>query len=85
MQLSIIFCNKLNDLVNSSDKEDIISCCQNRNTLHLQLPVIKRNNIAGLTKIEERASRRNRIADHSEIEERIKGANRDIFDISFFY
>ncbi len=69
MLLSNIFSNRLNDLVDNSDKKDVINCCQNKNTTSPQLPATERNRVAG----------------HSEPEERMEGAKRDMSDISFLY
>ncbi len=67
--LSNTFSNRLDDLVDRSDKEDVISHRRNRNATSLQLP----------------ATGRDRVAGHSEPEERMEGAKRDISDISFLY
>ena len=67
------------------DKKDIISRCQNRNTISFWLTDIKRNNIIGLTKIEKRALQNNKVTSYSKLEKRIKGVNRNIFDICFLY
>ena len=69
VSLSNIFSNRFDDLVNSSNKEDVISRCQNRNLTSPQLPAI----------------RKDRVATHSELEERIEGAKKDISDVSFIY
>lgn len=67
--LSNIFNNKFDDLINSSDKKNVISCRQNRNSISLQLPAIKRNRVAG----------------HFEPEEKMEGVKGDISDVSFLY
>lgn len=67
--LSNMYSNSLNDIVNSFKKENVISHCQNRNTISLQLPTIKRDRVAG----------------NFEPEKRIEGANGDMSDVSFFY
>ncbi len=69
MLLSNMFSNKLDDLVDSSDEEDVISHRQNRNTTSPQLL----------------ATGKDRIAGHSEPEERIEGTKRDTFNVSFLY
>ncbi len=69
VQLSNIFSNRLDDLVDSSDKEDVINCRQNRNATSLQLPAI----------------RSNRIASYFEPKKWMKGAKGDTSDISFLY
>ncbi len=69
MPLSNIFSNRLDDLVDSSNEEDVISRRQNKNATSPQLP----------------ATGRDRVADHSEPEKRIEGAKEDISDVSFLY
>ncbi len=69
MPLSNTFSNRLDELVNSSDEEDIISRRQNRNATSPQLPAIRRDRVAG----------------HSEPEERMEGAKGDTSDVSFLY
>ncbi len=69
MPLSNTFSNRLDDLVDSSDEEDVISRRQNRNATSLQLP----------------ATGRDRVAGHSEPEERMKGAKGNMSDVSFLY
>ena len=67
--LSNMFNNKVDDLIDSSDKKVVISHCQSRNATSPQLPAIERDRVAG----------------HSKPEERIEGAKKDTFDNSFFY
>ncbi len=69
MLLSNTFSNRLDDLVDSSNEEDIISRRRNRNVTSPQLP----------------ATRRDRVAGHSEPEERMEGAKGDTSDVSFLY
>ena len=64
-----MFSNKFDDLIDSSNEENIISRCQNRNTTSLQLP----------------ATGKDRAASHFEPKERIEGIKKNTFDISFFY
>ena len=64
-----MFYNRFNNLVNSSDKKDIISHCQNKNVTSSQLSAIEKNRIAG----------------HSKPEEQTESAKRDKSDVSFFY
>ncbi len=67
--LSNMFSNKLNDLINSSDEEDVISRRRNKNATSPQLP----------------ATRRDKVAGHSKPEERMEGAKRNTSDVSFLY
>ncbi len=67
--LSTTISNRLDDLVDSSNKEDVFSRHRNRNATSPQLP----------------ATGRDRVTNHSEPEERIKGAKKDTSDVSFFY
>ncbi len=69
MLLSNMFSNRLNDLVDSSDKEDIISRHQNRNATTPQLP----------------ATGRDRVASHFELEEQKRDAKEDTSDVSYLY
>lgn len=80
-----IFSNRLDNLVNSYDEENIISHCQNRNATSPQLPAIEKNRVAGHSKIEEGATERNRVTGCFEIKEEIESVNEDTFDVSFLY
>lgn len=80
-----IFSNKLNNLVDSSNKENIISYCQIRNAMSLQLLIIRRNSGVGLIEINKCTSRKNENTRQFKIKEVIRGANMVISDISFFY
>lgn len=64
-----MFGNRLDDLVDSSDKEDVIRHRQNRNIISSQLPGIGRDRIVG----------------HSKLKKRIEDVKRDTSDINFFY
>ena len=101
MPLSNVFSSRLDDLVNSSDKKDVIRCRQIKNAISPELLRTRKNKIASYSKIKEETSGRNRVAGHSEmkkgateknrvashlaLEEEIKGANRNMFKVSFFY
>ncbi len=67
--LSNTFSNRLDDLIDSFDEEDIISRRQNRNATSPQLS----------------ATRRDRVAGHSKPEERMEGAKGNTSDVNFFY
>ena len=67
--LSNIFNNRLDDLIDSSNKKDIISYYQNRNATNSQLP----------------ATGKDRVTSYFELEERIEGVRGDMSDVSFFY
>ena len=69
MPLSNLFSNKLDDLINSSNKKDIINRRQNKNAINSQLLAIGRN----------------KVINHSESKKQIEGIKKDTFDISFFY
>lgn len=83
--LSNMFSNRLDDLVDSSDEEDVISRRRNRNATSPGLPATGRNRVAGHSDMEEGATERNRVAGRSEIEEGTEGANGDTFDVGFLY
>lgn len=62
-----MFSNRFNELVNNSDKEDIISHHLNKDVTSLGLLVIGRNKIASHIEIEKIAIEKNRDASHTEI------------------
>lgn len=64
-----LFSNRLDDLVDSSDEEDIISRRLGRNVTSPQLP----------------ATRGNRVSGNSELDESMEGSNRDTVDVSFLH
>lgn len=70
MLLSNIFSNRLNDLVNTSDEENVISRHQIKNVTSPRLPSTY---VAGNSQMQERALERNRVSGHSEREERAIG------------
>lgn len=76
MLLSNIFSNKLDDFVNSSNNEDIISHCQKRNTISPQLLVTERNGVASHSKIEQGIVGRNKVTSYYRIEKEVIGRNR---------
>lgn len=69
--LFIIFSNKLNNLVNSSNKNNIIICCQNKDITSLRLLDIISNNIARPTKMNKSISRKNKNTSHFDIKEKM--------------
>ena len=73
--LSNVFSNRLNDLVNTSDEEDVISRRQTGNATSPRLPGRGKNKVAGNSQMQKGASRRNRVAGHSEREEKATGRN----------
>lgn len=64
-----MFSNRLDDLIDSFDEEDVISRCQNRDSTSPRMLATGRNKVAG----------------HSEIDEKIEDVNKNTFDVSFFY
>lgn len=76
MQLSNIFINKLDNLVDSSDDKDIISRHWSENATSCQLQAIGRNRVADHSKIEEETVEINRVASHSEKKEGVVEKNR---------
>ena len=97
--LSNVFSNRLDDLVDTSDEEDVISRRQTKNATSPRLPgrgknrvagnyqmqegASGRNRVAGYSKREERATGKNGVAGRSDREEKIKRANRDMSEVSF--
>ncbi len=67
MPLSNMFSNKFDDLIDSFNKEDIISHHQNRNAMNPQLL----------------ATGKNRVTTHSKLKERMEDVKRDTSDESF--
>ena len=98
--LSNMFNNRLDDLVNTFDKEDVISYYQTRNATSPRLPergknkvacnsqmqkkALGMNGVAGYSKRDERAIGRNRVAKRSDKEKVIEGANGNMSEASFF-
>lgn len=67
--LSNIFSNRLDEFVNSSNENDVISYHLNRNAMSSQLPAIGRGKIAG----------------QSELKDGIEDTNNNTSDVSFFF
>ena len=100
MPLFNVFNNRLDDLVDTSDEEDVISRHQTGNATSLRLlekrknrvagnfqiqeGALGRNKVAGYSEREERATERNGIAGRSDKEEEMEGANRNMSEICFF-
>lgn len=96
-----MFSNRLDDLVNSFNKEDVIYHRQIKNATSPQLLGIRRNRVADYSKIEKWALGKNRVTSHSkieegvternkvinhfEIEEKIESANGNMSKVGFFY
>ena len=83
MPLSNKFSNRFDDLINSSDNEDVISRHQRRNATSPRLPATGKNGVAGHSRIEEGAAGRNRVASHSRMEPGMEVANGDLSDVRF--
>ena len=97
--LSNMFGNRLNDLVNTSNEEDVISCCQTGNVTSPRLSEREKNRVASNFQMQEGASGRNRVAGYSEKEEKatrrngiawcsdrkkeMEGANGDMSEVRF--
>ena len=73
--LSNVFSNRLDDFVDTSDEEDVISRRWTRNATSPWLPRRGKNRIAGNSQMQEGALGRNRVAGHSKREERATGRN----------
>ena len=59
--LSNIFSNRFDDLLNISDKKDVISRHQTRNSTRFQLLNTRRNKVAGHSKIEKETLEKNKV------------------------
>ena len=79
-----IFSNRLDELIDSSNNKDVISCRQKRNVTIPQLPATEKNRVAGHSGMEEGTAGWNKVASHSEMERGIKGVNSDLSDVRFF-
>lgn len=96
-----MFSNRLDNLLNSFDKKNIISCCQNRDVTSLRLSVTRWNSVVSHTKIDKNNLRMNRDGDHTEthksalkknekagdskIKEEMSSANRVMFNVNFLH
>lgn len=71
VQLFTIFSKKLDNLYNSSDKENVIYCRKTKNATSPQLLGIRRIKVTSYFEIEKKASEKNRVAGHFKIKERV--------------
>lgn len=55
--LSNIFSNRLDDFVDNSNKEDVISCCQNWDATSPWLLAIEKNKVVGHSEIKKKLKR----------------------------
>lgn len=69
LSLFNFFNNKLDNLINSPNKEDIISYCLSKNVISFELLAIQENKIVGNTKLHKK----------------IKNLNGNIFDLNFLH
>ena len=74
--LSNLFSNRLDDLVDTSDEEDVISRRRTENAISPRLSEREKNRVAGNFQMQKGALGRNRVAGHSEREEKAIGRNR---------
>lgn len=82
--LSNIFSNRLNDLIYSSNKKDIIGHRQNGNAISLEQLATRKNRVVGPSKIEEKALERNKIVGGSKIDQEIENANGNKLNFGLF-
>ena len=98
--LSNVFSNKLDDFINISDEEDVISHRQIENAAslqrlgirtikvasksHIYKRALEKNRSASYFKKKDRATKKNGVAGCSDKEERIENVNGDISEINFF-
>lgn len=99
VSLSNAFSYRLDNIVDTSNKENIISHRQTKNAISLWLlnteknrvlgylsvekKTLEKNKVTSHSKIEEEATKRNEVTGHFKKRERIECVNRDIFKISF--
>lgn len=74
--LFIVFLNRLDNFVNTSNKEDIISYCQTKDVTSSWLLGIETNKVAGHSGIEEETLKKNKVASSFEIKEENMRRNR---------
>lgn len=67
--LSNAFSNRIDNLVNTSNKKNVISRCQTKNATSPQLLGIERNKVANYSDLKKVALGRDKVANHSKIEE----------------
>lgn len=83
MLLSNAYSNKIDYLVDSSDKEDIINCRQTKNMTSPWLLNIGKNRVPSSSKIKEGFIEKNRVARHSEKEDEREDVNGNMSEVSF--
>ena len=83
MSLSNAYGNRIDDLVDSSNKEDIISRRRSKNTTSPKLLSTKKNRVAGHSIIEEGVKEWNKVTGHSERGEKMEDINGDMSEVSF--
>lgn len=71
--------NRFDNLIDSFNKEDVISYEQTRNTTSPQLLDTRWNRVVGYFEIEKGATRRNGIVKYFEKKEEIEDVNGDMF------
>lgn len=83
LSLSNAYSNRIDNLIDSSDKENVLSHYQTKNATSSRLPSTGINRVTDHSKIEEGATGKNGVAGHSERGEKIESVNGDMFKISF--
>lgn len=71
-----MFKNRFDDFVNIFYEKDVISCYQTRNAMNTKLSDIRRNRVAGYSKIEVKPLQKNRVIGYFKIEEKTLKRNR---------
>lgn len=49
----------------------------------MQKEILKKNKVAGNSKVEEKATKRNKVTRHSESKEKIENTNKNMFKVCF--
>lgn len=78
-----MYSNKIDELVDSSNEEAVISRRQSRIATSPQLSSTGRNKVAGHSELEEGATRRNEVSKYFEKREEIEGVNKNMSEVSF--
>lgn len=73
-----MFKNRFDNFVNTSNRENIISCCQTKNVTSFWLLEIKKNRVASNSQLQKGALGRNKVIGYSKIIEEVIEKNEDV-------
>ena len=81
--LSNAYSNRIDNLIDSFDKENVISRRQSKNATNPRLSDTGGNRVASHFKIKERATKKYGVTGHSKKRERMEDVNGDMSEVSF--